>query len=101
LLDDGDRCWPHEHPPPHLTVEIALPLNTAIILAALIVQLNSNPVARREVRLSEVPNRCGAAIGQLDGLAKLKLVRHVAQVIEEAPPWISRGRIREYRVGGV
>jgi hypothetical protein len=50
--------------------------------------------------LPYIPNRCQAAIGELDDLANLELLGHDAQLIEDASPWIWRERNSEFRVEG-
>jgi hypothetical protein len=59
-------------------------LDAAIILATLVLQLDSHPVSDREMGLSYIPNRGQPAIGELDDLANKKLVRHDAQLTDEA-----------------
>lgn len=69
LLYDRNGDRPHEHAPAHLAVEVALPLNGAIVLAAIVVELDADPVAGREVRLAHEANSGLATVGQLDDLA--------------------------------
>lgn len=51
------------------TIEVALPLDDAVVLARRVAQLDANPGARREERLSEESHCRQPAVRELDGLA--------------------------------
>lgn len=48
-------------------------MNTAIVLAAIVVQLYADPIPSGEMRLSYKADSSEAAIDELDGLADSKL----------------------------
>jgi hypothetical protein len=88
LFDDGDRRWPNKHPLAHIALKVAFSLDTTIILATIIVQLDSHPVPGSEMRLTYIANRRQTAVGELDNLANLKLLKHDVQLIEGTSLWI-------------
>jgi hypothetical protein len=100
LLDDGDRRRPHKHSPAHITLKVPFPLDAAIILAALIFQLDAHPVPSCKMGLTYVSNSGRAAICELNGLADLKLLRHDAQLNGRASSYIPGGEKFEIRVDG-
>ncbi len=66
----------------HGAVEVALALHTAIVLAAVILELDTDPVAGREQRLANEADGAVAAIAQPDGLPGRKL-RHSAACVSD------------------
>jgi hypothetical protein len=69
LGKDGDFCWPHKHAVAHGAVEIALAIDTAVVLARVIVKFNPGPVVLGKGCLAQVADGAGAAIAQLDLLS--------------------------------
>lgn len=68
---------PHEHPPPHIAVEVAFPLHTAIVLPRIVFELDADPFAGCEVREANIADDADSAVCELDGLADSEVLgRH-------------------------
>ena len=77
-LYHGDGGWPDEHALPHVTIEISGALHSSIVLAAVILQLNADPVAGGEVSLANEADDGIPAIAELYGLPNRDF-RHIGQ----------------------
>ncbi len=83
LGQHGDGGRADEHAVAHGAVEVALALDTAIVLTAVVLQLDADPVASREQGLADEADDASATIAQPDGLAGREL-RHCVQM-EDGP----------------
>lgn len=68
LLDHGDGGGPYKHAIAHGTVKVALALDTAVILAVAIVQLDANPDARGEGGVADEAHDGIATVGEANDL---------------------------------
>lgn len=57
-------------------------MDTPVILPAVVVQLDPDPVAGCEMGLPDVPHRRGAPVGELDDLPDLEILHHA---VDEGP----------------
>ena len=71
--DDGGHHGFDKHAVAHGAVEVALALNAAIVLPALLLEFDAHPLADLKVRLSSEADGAFAPIGQLDRLASLEV----------------------------
>lgn len=75
LGHDGDGGGAHKHAIAGLAVKVLLALDTAVVLAGAVVQLDADPDARGKVRVADEADDGVAAVGEPDGLARYQ-VRH-------------------------
>lgn len=72
----GDNLGHHgldEHAITHGAIEVPLALNTAVVLARLLLKLDANPFANLEAGLASEAHNSLAAIVELHRLARLKV----------------------------
>ena len=69
MSEHGDCDGPHKHAVSHFTIEVALSLDTSIVFAGSVIELDADPVPLGEVWLADIANVAGAAVAQLNSLS--------------------------------
>lgn len=72
-LEDGDCCRPDKHAPAGRAVEVSLALDSAVILARVVIELDADPVAHGEMGLADEADDSITAVAQPNVLSNCYL----------------------------